>query len=234
MNLEPVLLEEFENYFILFKPSGWFVHPPEDKRAQKAFKNRILTRWLYHKMGKKCFPVHRLDFATEGILIWAKSPEAAGRLSQMNINGEIEKIYHTVVRGFVEPSEGVIDIPLVTDSSVDEKPCLTEYKTLKQIELPFQINSRFPTSRYSLMEVRLHTGRWHQIRRHFNRISYPIIGDREHGDSHHNRFFRDELQIPGLLLKAVSLKFIDPWDQSSKTFSCPSTPLWEKAYRLFQ
>lgn len=233
MNLDPFVVEEFENYFILFKPAGWFVHPPEDKRALKAFQNRILTKWLWSQRKTKSFPVHRLDFGTEGLLIWAKSSEAAGVLSELNQSGQIRKFYHAVCRGYVEPEEGTIEIPLDTDSSPDEKASRTDYQTLQRLELKAQINSKFPTSRYSLLEIRLHTGRWHQIRRHFNRISHHLIGDREHGDSHHNRYFRDQLKISGLLLKAYKLEFQDPWGQTLRTFLCPMTPTWEQVHRLF-
>ena len=234
MNLDPQIVADFENYFVLYKPPGWFVHPPSDGRALRKFRSRILTQYLQNQLGGRVHPVHRLDFATEGILVWAKNPESAGALSRINEGGGFTKIYHAIVRGHPTPRDGLIEIPLASDSSLGLVPCRTEYKTLQQIDLPHQVHSKYPTSRYAWLEVRLHTGRWHQIRRHMNRISHPIIGDREHGDSHHNRFFRECLKIPGLLLKAQSLRFQDPFNQEPRFFESPQTPNWSSLQALFQ
>lgn len=229
---EPVILHELENYIVLFKPAGWFVHSPDDKRAQIQFKDKILTTWFYKNFRKKYFPVHRLDFGTEGLLLWGKSREATGILSSLNRNGQFEKTYHAVVRGYLEPINGKIELPLFSQRFQVDQPSLTDYKTLKRLEFPVQINSPHPTSRYSLLEVRLQSGRWHQIRRHMDQIHHPVIGDQRHGDSHHNRYFRDDLKLPGLLLKAISLKFVDPWTGQPTEYLSPSTERWENVYRL--
>jgi tRNA pseudouridine65 synthase len=70
--------------------------------------------------------------------------------------------------------------------------------------------SRHPTSRYSLVEIHPETGRMHQIRRHFTKISHPIIGDRQHGDNRHNRFFETGLGVRRMLLAAVELSLPHP------------------------
>ena len=230
--MNPLILEDLENYWVVYKPSGWFVHPPSDKRALKQFSNYILTSWFYKNLNQKAYPIHRLDFATEGIMIWAKNSESAGILNELHYDECLIKTYHAIVRGH-PPDEGVIDIPLLSDLNREPVPCVTKYKALKRLELPVRINSEFLSSRYSFMEVTLKTGRWHQIRRHFNRISCPIIGDREHGDSHHNRYFRDRLKIPQLLLKAHELKFICPFSGEGKVFTSPVSEKWEAAYALF-
>ncbi len=229
----PQILEDFENYWLVYKPRGWFVHPPSDKRAFKKFSQKIMTSWFWRNLNCKAFPVHRLDFATEGLMIWAKNSESASILNELHYNERLTKTYHAVVRGS-PADEGVIDIPLLSDSSLETVPCFTKFRTLKRLEIPAQINSPHPTSRYSLMEVKLLTGRWHQIRRHFNRLSNPIIGDREHGDSHHNRYFRDHLKIDGLLLKAERLEFLCPFSGVEKNFQSPMTEPWEKIDSLFE
>jgi tRNA pseudouridine65 synthase len=229
----PQILEEQPNYWVLYKPSGWFVHPPSDRRALKKFSQHILTSWFWRNLKQKAYPIHRLDFATEGLMIWAKSSESAGVLNDLHHGSRLNKTYHAVVRGHTLDS-GLIELPLLSDSHVVAVECLTEYKTLKRMELNAKINSAHPTSRYSLVEVQLKTGRWHQIRRHFNRISHPIIGDREHGDSHHNRYFRDELKIPGLLLKAHRLDFQCPFLDKFQSLNAPVTEKWGSLYSLFQ
>ena len=228
----PLILEDNEHYWLLYKPSGWFVHPPNDARALKQFKNFILTDWFQRHLNQKAYPIHRLDFATEGLMLWAKTSDAAGALNFLHKGNQLKKTYLAVVRGHTEDT-GAIDVPLLSDLSPIPVECLTEYQTLKRIELPAKINSEHATSRYSLVEVYLKTGRWHQIRRHFNRISHPLIGDQEHGDSHHNRYFRDELRLPGLLLKSRSLNFQCPFTDENKSFHAPVTEKWQQIQSLF-
>lgn len=230
---EPIILHELENYIVLFKPAGWFVHPPDDKRALVQFKNQILTTWFSKTLGEKYFPVHRLDFGTEGLLLWGKNREATASLSALNRHGLLEKKYHAVVRGYMDPVDGKIEIPLFSQRFQVDQPSVTEYQTLKQLEIPVQINSPFPTSRYSLLEVRLRSGRWHQIRRHMDQVNHPLIGDQLHGDSHHNRYFRDELKLSGLLLRAFSLQFVDPWTEKQVIYTSLMTERWGKVFSAF-
>jgi tRNA pseudouridine65 synthase len=228
----PKILHSTPHYLILYKPPGWFVHLPEDRRAQKAFKKVVLTHWFEDVLKIKIFPVQRLDFATEGILMAGTHSEAASTLNFLQREGGIEKSYHTVVRGFTPPQQK-IEIPLQSDSSPELRDCITHFETLKQIEIPKPAHPDFAFSRYSFLKVRLETGRWHQIRRHMNRISHPIVGDREHGCSHHNRFWRDQMQVNGLLLKCQQLKFKDPWTDGLQNHQCPSTERWQKVEHHF-
>ena len=77
------------------------------------------------------------------------------------------------------------------------------------------------------------TGRWHQIRRHMNRVSHPIIGDREHGDGRHNVFFRDQLKIDGLCLWAKELTLRHPVTGEKITFKSPESEKWTAIKTLF-
>jgi tRNA pseudouridine65 synthase len=67
-----------------------------------------------------------------------------------------------------------------------------------------------------------------------NRVSHPIVGDREHGDSHHNRYFRDQLGINGLCLWAKELSFTHPATGERVQFLSPQTEKWEMILRLFE
>lgn len=231
--LLPQILEDNPHYWVLYKPGSWFVHPPSDKRALKQFSNSILTSWFWRHLNQKAYPIHRLDFLTEGLMIWAKDSESASQLNFLHQDSQLQKTYHAVVRGHTDET-GIIDIPLQTDTSPEPVPCLTEYKTLKKIEMPLGINSTYSSSRYSLVEVKLKTGRWHQIRKHFNRIAHPLIGDREHGDSHHNRYFRDQLKIPSLLLKSHQLEFSCPFTRQKRVITSPVSDKWQAVYTLFE
>ena len=89
LGTEPQVLEDHEHYWVLYKPISWFVHPPSDRRALKKFSQRILTSWFWKNLNQKAFPIHRLDFATEGLMIWAKSSESAGALNELHYDSQI-------------------------------------------------------------------------------------------------------------------------------------------------
>jgi tRNA pseudouridine65 synthase len=230
------VLEISSNFCVLDKPPGFFVHPPEASRYPVA-KEKICLYALESELGKKVYPVHRLDAATSGLVLFAFSKTATRLLSRLFKDREIQKTYHAVVRGFTA-DEGVIDFPLEIKGFRDPISARTSYRTLSRLELPYPVGpegrpARYPTSRYSYLEVSPETGRWHQIRRHFDRIAHPLIGDVDHGDSHHNRHFRDRLGIPGLCLRATRLSFQDPWTGLPVTFEAPSTEQWQKLHKLF-
>lgn len=229
----PEIIFEDDHILILFKPSSWFVHPPENPRFRRGLKRRTCVQWLMDFHNKKAYPAHRLDAATEGILIFGKSKEATAHLNQQFKNHLVRKIYWAVTRGWFKELNGKITLPLELDSTGDLVECETNYKTLAQIEHDIQVHKKYPKSRYSLLEVQPKTGRWHQIRRHMNRVSHPILGDREHGDSHHNRYFRDLLGIDGLCLQARELEFIHPVSLEKLGFKSPMTKKWEQIEKLF-
>jgi tRNA pseudouridine65 synthase len=190
-----------EDFVVVRKDWGEHVHQPENHDYWVPLELVLVTQ-LKKILGQKVYPIHRLDAPTRGLLIFALSSEAASVLNSILI----EKKYFAVVRGWTIPS-GRIEIELENDSTGDFVAACTDFVTRARLELPFAVGKKHATSRYSILEIELQTGRYHQIRRHLNRISHPIIGDREHGDSVQNRFFREHLKIPYLCLWARSLKF---------------------------
>lgn len=229
----PTVEFEDEELLLLYKPPTWFVHPPENPKFRRGLRRRTCVQWLHDHHNIRAFPAHRLDAATEGILIFGKTKEATASLNSQFKNHETEKIYRAVVRGWLKEENGKITLPLELDSTGELVDCETVYRTLAKIQHDVKISKKFDTSRYSLIEVSPKTGRWHQIRRHMNRISHPIIGDREHGDSHHNRYFRDRLQINGLCLWAKSLTLRKPSTGEKITFHSPKSEKWENVEKLF-
>ncbi|OFZ29834.1 MAG: hypothetical protein A2622_11525 [Bdellovibrionales bacterium RIFCSPHIGHO2_01_FULL_40_29] len=233
LEVYPEILFQDEDLLVLFKPSTWFVHPPENPKHRRGLKRRTCVQWLMDVHQIKANPVHRLDVPTEGVLVFAKNTPASKKLNLQFQNQTAKKIYHAVVRGWFKEPQGQIDLPLELDSTGELVACLTGYTTLSQQEFNHQVNPQFPTSRYSMIEVRPHTGRWHQIRRHMNRVSHPIIGDREHGDSRHNRFFRESLAVEGLCLRASSITLIHPTLEKTMTWNSPLTEKWHTLQTVF-
>ena len=229
----PRILFQDEHLLLLFKPARWFVHPPENPIFRRGLKRRTCVQWLGDVHRIKAFPAHRLDAATEGILIFGLDKTSTAHLNAQFKNHETRKTYYAVVRGWLKEADGRIELPLELTTTGQLVACETNYRTLGKIEHNVKISKKFDTSRYSLLEVSPKTGRWHQIRRHMNRISHPIVGDREHGDSHHNRYFRDELKIDGLCLWAKELEILHPATGEKIKFVSPQSEKWTAITKLF-
>lgn len=201
----------------IYKPRGFHVHRHETHGA-KTPREKICLYQVRDFVGHHVYPVHRLDAGTSGVLLFAKNSEEAHRLSQQFEQGLVQKTYHAIVRGWPE-NEGTIDIPL------DEKPSLTRFQKIAQTEL--ELNRR-----YSLLRLYPENGRYHQIRRHLNRISHPIVGDAQHGDSRHNTYFREKTGISGLCLRAAKLEFTDEKSQPL-VIEAGLDERWKNLLRLF-
>jgi tRNA pseudouridine65 synthase len=180
--------------------------------------------------GHYVYPVHRLDKPTSGILLFALDRDSASILGEMFRTGKMVKKYLAVVRGYTE-EKGLIDHPLnvIVDrmergkmpGEQQKESAVTEYLRLATAELPLSVDSKYPTSRFSLLEVHPETGRRRQIRRHLKHISHPIIGDVNYGRGEYNRFFREHFDCARLLLAAVELSFVHPWEGKRITIKAP-------------
>jgi tRNA pseudouridine65 synthase len=222
------ILFQDEHYVAVNKPSGFHVHPPE---GFKVPREQILLYQVRDLMKQHVFPVHRLDAGTSGVLLFGLSSEAAREMNRLFTERLTSKTYQAVVRGYT-PENGVIEFPLESDSSGDLVEAKTSYSRLGRIEFPVSVGKKFPTARYSWVEVTPHTGRFHQIRRHFCRISHPLLGDATHGDSRHNQFFRNELGIAGLCLRAIRLGFTHPFHGTEISIEAPDCEKWNKIQEL--
>lgn len=220
------ILFEDEHYFAIDKPAGLLVHPsPIERRATNAI---ALIR---EQMGIKAYTVHRLDRPTSGVLIFAKSSEAANKLNLCFAERRVQKTYLCVCRGYTE-AQGVIDHPLkeIIDKVSDKrttpdkpaKEAVSEYRRLGTVELPVPVGN-YATARYSLVEVKPKTGRQHQIRRHLKHLFHPLVGDTKHGDGKHNTLFRNNFGLDRLLLMATKLEFIHPYSGQPIVIEAPVT-----------
>ncbi|MBD1584313.1 tRNA pseudouridine(65) synthase TruC [Pseudoalteromonas sp. S16_S37] len=210
-----------ENYVAINKPSGLLVHRSFLDKRETQFAMQMLR----DQLGQHVFPVHRLDRPTSGVLLFALSSEAARDMNQVFIDGNIEKRYLALVRGFA-PESVFLDKPLKEEldkiadkfANQDKAPqeAQTQFNCLYQASLPIPFG-KYPSIRYSLVECFPKTGRKHQIRRHLKHLSYPIIGDVNHGDNKHNHFFFEHFSLQRLMLFATSLKFVHPYSKETIT-----------------
>jgi len=203
------------------KPSGWDVHRNEFNRDRP-----IVLQALRNQINKEVHPVHRLDGGTSGVLLFATDKDVLRFLSEQFQSRETEKIYHCISRGFAK--DITCNEPLrVHENIVDAE---TVFRCLAQITLPWP-NEKFPQSRYSYIEARPKTGRYHQLRRHLRHLSWPIIGDTKHGDGTHNQLWRDRMDITRLLLHASELKITHPSGETL-TLKAPLPEEFVKALAL--
>ena len=175
------------------KPAGLAVH-----RGWAGERDVAMMR-VRDQLGMHVFPVHRLDRATSGVLLFAFSSEIASRLCESFIACAVQKSYLALVRG-VPPESGIIDSPLPTgeDRHAPRVSAQTEYVR------------REVYGRYSLVEARPRTGRLHQVRRHLKHIACPLIGDVNYGKGEHNRLFRERYGLYRLFLHATRLSLPHP------------------------
>lgn len=219
------LLYEDNDYLAINKPVGVLVHKtPLERSPDAQFAVEILSR----QMGYKVYPLHRIDRPTSGVLLFAKNASAASRLQPEFAGVSIKKEYLAIVRGFMPHPHGLIDQPLAKDMEFELQHALTEYWTLAQTEIPFASSNRYASSRYSLVKIYPHTGRMHQIRRHFAHIRHYIIGDRTHGDNKQNKFFDRHFQMGFMLLHAWKLTFDHPYKNEKITLQAAAPPHFYK------
>ncbi|WP_440053642.1 tRNA pseudouridine(65) synthase TruC [Pseudoalteromonas sp. T1lg65] len=222
------------DYVAINKPSGLLVHRSFLDKRETQFAMQMLR----DQLGQHVFPVHRLDRPTSGVLLFALSSEAARAINEQFITGDIEKRYLALVRGFA-PDATLVDKPLkeeldkIADKFADQDKAPQEAQTqincLQQASLPIPFG-KYPSIRYSLVECFPKTGRKHQIRRHLNHLSHPIIGDVNHGDNKQNHFFVEHFELRRLMLFATDLKFVHPYNNQNISISAN---LGESALAVF-
>lgn len=189
-----------EAIVVVDKPSGLSVHRGDDQGSTFALN---LTR---NAIGQWVYPVHRIDRATSGVLVFALSSEHARNLQGSFQSRSVEKTYLALVRGTPPPS-GMIDSPMAKREGGPDVEAVTAYRTLFSSD-----------RRLSLVEALPRTGRRHQIRRHLRRIDHPLAGDVRYGNGADNRRYRAEIGLYRLALHAKRLAFEHPVSRERVSF----------------
>lgn len=226
------ILYQDDDIVAIHKPAGLLVH----RSWMASQESQFAVQMTRDAIGKKVFPVHRLDKPTSGVLIFALSSDMARLLQeqfQNQVNNDdddnddekknldnkgIEKEYLALVRGWTKHEQWVCDKPLKYHVDKFSEPDTEEGK-LQEAETHFeslqtatihQSVGPYDSARYSLVKAMPKSGRKHQIRRHLNHCNYPILGDVNHGDRHHNHFFQNTFKQSRLYLAATKLSLIHP------------------------
>jgi tRNA pseudouridine65 synthase len=199
------------------KPAGLPVH----RSAMVNDADVYLIDVLRDQLGGAMHLAHRLDRATSGVLLVARSPEIAAAIGKQFMERDIAKHYLAVVRGWPEPIEGIIDyaLPGARESGL-RREARTRYRRLAATEVPIALG-RYPQQRYALMLATPETGRFRQIRKHFAHVHHPVIGDCQHGRSDHNRLYKQHFGCHRMLLHAWRLGFRHPRDDRPMMLQAP-------------
>jgi 23S rRNA pseudouridine1911/1915/1917 synthase len=199
----PVLYED-DDCVVIIKPVGLLTHSKGE-----FYPEATVETWLRSRTkitGARAGIVHRLDRATSGVMICAKTPEALKWLQKQFSQRKTKKTYYAVVTGTLKQPEAVIDMPIERNPKapatfrvgINGKSANTTYKVITT------------NDKYSLVELKPETGRTHQLRVHLNHLGHPIVGDYMYGGVKHDR----------LMLHAYSLELTLP-DRRRMTFSAP-------------
>jgi tRNA pseudouridine65 synthase len=218
-----------EHLVAIDKPAGLLVH----RSALDAHEQVFAMQMLRDQLGRPVWPAHRIDKGTSGVLLFALDADTARLLGQAFERGEMQKRYRALVRGWPAEDAGRIEHALARDPELPSsgQPLLearTDWQCQARLEWPFSVDGRHPSSRYALLEAAPHTGRRHQIRRHFKHIAHPIIGDATHGKGAHNRAVAAHLGLQRLWLHALELRLVQPWTQAPLTITAPLGAEWSR------
>jgi tRNA pseudouridine65 synthase len=184
------LLHVDAHIVVASKPSGLLVHRGWDQDDDVAmFRVR-------DALGQHVFPVHRLDRATSGALLFGRTREVAATLGRAFEQGRVDKRYLALVRGG-PPDRGVIDHAIPGSEGGPRVQALTRYRCL----------ARSTVDRCSLVLAMPETGRLHQVRRHLHHIHHPIVGDVNYGSG---EIYRRRYSFHRLALHAASIAFDHP------------------------
>ena len=233
LELKPTPIEELEIVYddddvvVVNKPVGCAAHAspgwtgPTVVGALIARGYRISTSGPQERQGI----VQRLDAGTSGLMLLAKNETSYNNMKNQFRNRTVKKVYHTLVQGHIDPSEGTIDAPIGRHPRedyrfavvADGKPSITHYSLIEYY------------SSASLLRVELETGRTHQIRVHFNALRHPLVGDLAYGG---DPVLAARLELKRPWLHAIELTFIQPTTDERITLSAPLPDDLKRALEL--
>jgi tRNA pseudouridine32 synthase/23S rRNA pseudouridine746 synthase len=209
------LIADFHHYSIWYKPYGML------SQGSKWSDHCTINRWVEVHMipQRPAFIVHRLDRAASGLIVIAHSKKAAQQFTQLFEHRALNKYYQIIVHGqllFTQNKQNSHDDNnwiknkvvknKVINNNIDGKKAISTFSSLDYDQI----------SNTSLLQVKIETGRKHQIRKHASLINLPVVGDRLHGNKAYQ--YSDDLNLQ---LSAVHLDFICPFSNDKRCIELP-------------
>lgn len=222
----PVIYED-NDIIVVNKPKGMVVHPANGN-PDGTLVNAILAmcKDSLSGIGGKIRPgiVHRLDKDTSGLLIVAKNDIAHMEMSKQIQERKVTKRYIALVRGIITEDEATIDIPIAR-STKDRKKMAVDSKG-KNAVTHFKVLKRY--DKYTLLDIKIDTGRTHQIRVHMSYVGHPVVGDMVYSNG------KNEFGIEGQMLHAKYLEFKHPVTGEELKLEAPIPEYFEEVLQKLE
>ena len=197
------IIYEDNDIIVVNKPKGMVVHPAVgnlDGTLVNAIMN--ICKDTLSGIGGEVRPgiVHRLDKDTSGLLIIAKNDNSHIKMSEQIKNREVTKIYIALVRGVIAENEATIDMPIARSTKDRKKMAVN--RNGKKAVTHFKVLKRY--DKYTLLQIKIDTGRTHQIRVHMAEIGHPVVGDMVYSNG------KNDFGVEGQMLHSKILEFKHP------------------------
>lgn len=224
------IVYEDDDLAVVNKPAGMMVHAgagaTEDERNRGTLVNALLHRFgQLSNLGGELRPgiVHRLDKATSGLIVVAKNDEAHRKLAAQFARRVVKKLYIALVHGWVKQDRGTISTSIsrdrvrrtrMTTKRAGGREAITHYAVQTRIDSKY--------GKFTLLELRIDTGRTHQIRVHLSSLRHPVVGDTLYGAPREMSTKNDDaLSLPRNFLHAAALQLRHPGTDELLSFARP-------------
>ena len=198
----PILYED-DTCVVINKPVGILVHGKGTLDTEATVATWLRDRLHENMEGQRGGIVHRLDRATSGVLVCAKTPAALSWFQKQFAARTVQKTYFAVVKGHMPHEHAVIDMPILRNAqrpqvfhaNAQGKPATTDYWVMGRNDT------------YSLLKLQPHTGRTHQLRVHLGTLGHPIVGDELYGGEPADRLYLHAEQLELTLPNGTRMTF---------------------------